>query len=158
MLISAIIIVLTLLFDQITKYIASTNLPLNGANVTWIPGLFEVSYHQNPGMSFGALEGQQFLFMVATIIALGIFGYLFLSTDYKTKKVYSISIALFIAGRLGNAIDRALYGYVIDFIDVYYGAWHWPAFNVADSAITVGAILLVLDALGWNPWGKHRAS
>ncbi|HAX02098.1 MAG TPA: signal peptidase II [Acholeplasmataceae bacterium] len=149
MLISAIIIVLTLLFDQITKYIASTNLPLNGANVTWIPGLFEVSYHQNPGMSFGALEGQQFLFMVATIIALGIFGYLFLSTDYKTKKVYSISIALFIAGTLGNAIDRALYGYVIDFmhfpfLDYILGNSNFYN-NWADMYLSAAIVLFSID-------------
>jgi len=83
----------------------------------------------------------------------------------------AISFSLILGGAVGNLIDRVLLGYVIDFIDIYYrgrdcfwvfspsnGNCHWPAFNVADSAITVGAILLVLDALGWNPWGKHRAS
>jgi signal peptidase II len=54
---------------------------------------------------------------------------------------------LVLGGALGNLLDRLIHGYVIDFIDVYYGAWHWPAFNVADSAITVGAVLLVVDAL-----------
>ena len=61
---------------------------------------------------------------------------------------------LVLGGALGNLIDRLIHGYVIDFIDVYYGTWHWPAFNVADSAITIGAVLLVIDAL--SPGSRHR--
>ncbi len=60
----------------------------------------------------------------------------------------AIGFALILGGALGNVIDRLVYGYVIDFIDVYYRAAHWPAFNVADSAITVGAAVLIVDALG----------
>ncbi len=63
----------------------------------------------------------------------------------------SVAFALIIGGALGNLIDRLVYGHVIDFIDVYYKTWHWPTFNVADSAITVGAGLLLLDA-----WVTHR--
>ena len=149
MLLSAIMIVIFIMFDQITKYLASTNLPLNGPNVTWIPHLFEVSYHQNPGMSFGALEGQQFLFMIATIVALGIFGYLFLSTDYKNKKVFSLSIVFFIAGTLGNAIDRALFGYVIDFmhfpfLDYLLGNSNFYN-NWADMYLSAAIVLFTLD-------------
>jgi signal peptidase II len=62
-------------------------------------------------------------------------------------KLLAVALMLVLGGALGNLLDRLIHGYVIDFIDVYYGAWHWPAFNVADSAITVGAVLLVVDAL-----------
>jgi signal peptidase II len=58
------------------------------------------------------------------------------------------ALMLVLGGAVGNVIDRVRFGYVVDFIDVYYRAWHWPTFNVADSAITIGAVLLVLDALG----------
>ncbi|MDY0074517.1 MAG: signal peptidase II [Acholeplasmataceae bacterium] len=149
MLISLVIIVFALGIDQLTKYLASTSLILNGPNHTWIPYLFEVSYHQNPGMSFGALEGQQLLFMVATIIALAIFGYLFLATNYHHKKVYSISIALFIAGTIGNAIDRAIFGYVIDFmhfpfLDYILGNSNFYN-NLADMYLSAAIVLFAID-------------
>ena len=66
-----------------------------------------------------------------------------LSTE---EKATSLALALILGGAAGNLIDRLVYGYVIDFIDVYYSSWHWPAFNVADAAISVGAFLLLLDA------------
>jgi signal peptidase II len=62
----------------------------------------------------------------------------------------SLALSLILGGAVGNLIDRLVYGYVIDFIDVYYGSWHWPAFNVADAAISVGAFLLLLDAFRGN--------
>jgi signal peptidase II len=152
MLIGLIIIILSISFDQITKILARTMLPLNGPGVVWIPGLFEVSYHQNPGMSFGALEGQQLLFMAATLIALGVFGYLFKDSDFKHKKVYSLSIAFFIAGTLGNAIDRALYGYVIDFmhfpfLDGLLNAIGLSNFynNWADMFLSAAIVLFSID-------------
>jgi len=60
----------------------------------------------------------------------------------------AVALMLVLGGAVGNVIDRVRFGYVVDFIDVYYRAWHWPTFNIADSAITIGAVLLVLDALG----------
>ena len=59
-----------------------------------------------------------------------------------------MALVLVLGGAIGNLVDRLIYGYVVDFVDVYYQNWHWPAFNVADSAITVGAILIALDAIG----------
>ena len=60
----------------------------------------------------------------------------------------AVALMLVLGGAAGNVIDRIRFGYVVDFIDVYYRSWHWPTFNVADSAITIGAILMVMDALG----------
>jgi signal peptidase II len=59
----------------------------------------------------------------------------------------AVALALVLGGALGNVWDRVTLGYVVDFVDIYYGDWHWPAFNIADSAITVGAVLLLLDAV-----------
>ena len=69
----------------------------------------------------------------------------------------SLAFALIIGGAIGNLIDRLVYGHVIDFIDVYYKTWHWPTFNIADSAITLGAGLLLLDAWVENRREKHSA-
>jgi signal peptidase II len=63
-----------------------------------------------------------------------------------TAKLEAISLSLILGGAVGNLIDRLLFGYVIDFLDIYYGSYHWPAFNIADSAICVGAVLLILDS------------
>lgn len=152
MLISLIIIVLTLVFDQLTKYLASTMIPLNAPNITVIPKLFELSYFQNTGMSFGLFSGQFLLFTISTIIALAIFGYLFLDTNYKNKKVYSIAIALFISGTLGNAIDRAIFGYVIDFmhfpfLDGFLDLVGLSNFynNLADMYLSLAIVLFAID-------------
>lgn len=152
MLISLAIIILAIAIDQTTKLIASSQIPLNSPDIVWIPRLLEFSYHQNDGMSFGLLEGQQTLFMIATIIALLMFGYLFLESDYKTKKVYSISIALFIGGTLGNAIDRSIYGYVIDFmhfpfLDGFLNAVGLSNFynNFADMFLSAAIVLFAID-------------
>jgi signal peptidase II len=125
---------------------------LNAPNITVIPNLFELSYYKNTGMSFGLLEGQQLIFMISTVIALGIFGYLFTSSNYKNKKVYSISVALFIAGTLGNAIDRSILGYVIDFmhfpfLDGILNAVGLSNFynNMADMYLSAAIVLFTLD-------------
>lgn len=152
MLISLIIIVALIGIDQLTKYLASTMITLNAPNITVIPRLFELSFYKNTGMSFGLLEGQQLIFMISTVIALGIFGYLFLGSNYKNKKVYSIAIALFIAGTLGNAIDRSLFGYVIDFmhfpfLDGFLNAVGLSNFynNLADMYLSAAIVLFTLD-------------
>ncbi|MDY0295479.1 MAG: signal peptidase II [Acholeplasmataceae bacterium] len=152
MLISLIIIVVLIGIDQLTKYLASTMITLNAPNITVIPRLFELSFYKNTGMSFGLLEGQQLIFMISTVIALGIFGYLFLGSNFKNKKVYSIAIALFIAGTLGNAIDRSLFGYVIDFmhfpfLDGFLDAVGLSNFynNLADMYLSAAIVLFTLD-------------
>jgi len=152
MLISLIIIIFSLGIDQLTKYLARTMIALNAPNITVIPNLFELSYYKNTGMSFGLLEGQQLIFMISTVIALGIFGYLFTSSNYKNKKIYSISVALFIAGTLGNAIDRSIFGYVIDFmhfpfLDGILNAIGLSNFynNMADMYLSAAIVLFTLD-------------
>lgn len=152
MLLSAIIIIVLVFMDQLTKYFASTFIPLGSENIVVIPYLLELSHRLNPGASFGWLEGQQLLFMVITIIALTIFGYLFLDTNYKIKKVYSISIALFIAGTLGNAIDRAILGHVIDFMQFPFinpiAEFHN---NFADMYLSAAIVLYAIELFILEP-------
>lgn len=158
-------IVLLVIIDQLTKHLAKTL--YTGSEVTWIPYILAFSYAENTGMSFGLLEGQRLLFMVVTIIALGIFGYLFLDIDFKKKKVYTWAILLLIAGTLGNAIDRVVLSYVIDFM-------HFPFLdgplrliglsnfynNFADMYLSIALVLLVIDVifLERKRVGKHEHS
>ncbi|MDO9628885.1 MAG: signal peptidase II [Acholeplasmataceae bacterium] len=158
MIIGAILIILLILIDQATKTIAAANIALNSPNIVVIPRLLELSFHKNEGMSFGLLAGEQLLFMVATVIALGIFGYFFLDSNFKTKKVYSIAIALFIGGTLGNAIDRALYGYVIDFMQFPFfgpllGLFGTGNFynNFADIFLSFAIVLFGIDLFFLEP-------
>ncbi len=127
-----------LLFDQLTKFLATKNLPFN-KSVPLIKGVFHFTLVHNRGAAFGTLKNQNNLFILT---ALFIIILICLNLDgRKHKKTYIFCLSLILAGALGNLIDRLFLGYVIDFLDFRI----WPVFNVADSAITVGAIIL-----GWN--------
>lgn len=135
--------------DQLTKWLALTRLARH-AEVAIAPFLnFTLVY--NRGAAFGFLNdaaGWQNLFFVGVaLIACAVITYLLLRLERNNRAV-AVGLVLILGGAVGNLVDRILYGHVIDFIDVYYRSWHWPAFNVADSAITIGAVFLVLDAFG----------
>jgi len=135
------IIALPILFlDQFTKLIAVKNLSLNHS-VPLIKDVFHLTLIHNRGAAFGILKNQTPFFIFVSILAV-IFIYPALRNN-KNKKYsfYNVSLVLILAGAMGNLIDRLRFGYVIDFLDLRI----WPVFNVADSAITVGAILL-----GWS--------
>ncbi len=138
-----------LVLDQASKWAALERLTLH-ESVPLLPFL-NLTLVYNKGAAFGFLStasGWQNLFfigiaLVATVVIL------YLLRRMGTKdRFLAVALMLILGGAIGNLIDRLLYGYVVDFIDVYYGAWHWPAFNVADSAITVGAVMIALDAIG----------
>lgn len=139
--------VVVLLLDQCTKLLADAMLVLH-QQVTLVPYLALFKAY-NPGAAFSFLSEasgwQRWFFVVLAVVVIVILlvWLLRLSTEEKST---SLALALILGGAAGNLIDRLVYGYVIDFIDVYYGSWHWPAFNVADAAISVGAFLLLLDA------------
>ena len=139
--------VVVLLLDQCTKLLADAMLVLH-QQVALIPYLALFKAY-NPGAAFSFLSEasgwQRWFFVVLAVVVIVILlvWLLRLSTEEKST---SLALALILGGAAGNLIDRLVYGYVIDFIDVYYGSWHWPAFNVADAAISVGAFLLLLDA------------
>lgn len=128
------IIVLTILsLDQLTKFLVTQNLSLN-QSVPVIKGIFHLSLIHNRGAAFGVLRNQVPLFIFTSIFAVIL---IFLNLK-NGKRFYKFSLSLILAGALGNLIDRLFLGYVIDFLDFRI----WPVFNIADSAITIGAVLL----------------
>ena len=134
--------------DQVTKAIVRMMLPLH-QSVEIIPGFINFTHVHNTGVAFGFLNAVDIPFKpvlmtaiaLAALIAIGTFAMRTNSDEPLTK----IGLALVFGGAAGNLIDRITLGYVIDFIDVYWGTWHFWAFNIADSAITVGACLLILE-------------
>lgn len=138
---------LAIMLDQLSKWVVMDRLT---AYVDVIPltGFFNLVHVHNSGAAFSLFADQpgwqRFFFVGIAVVAVVILGYLLKKT--AGRPVFSIALALILGGAVGNVIDRVLYGYVIDFLDFYLGAWHFPAFNVADSAITVGAALLIWDS------------
>lgn len=142
---SAVIIVL----DQWTKWLTVQNMGLYD-RVRILP-ILDITYRQNTGAAFSFLADaggwQRWFFVTLGLIVSVIIMIWLRRTPRKGYLLQAIGLALIIGGALGNVIDRALVGYVVDFILVHYKGWHFPAFNVADSAISVGAGMLILDAL-----------
>jgi signal peptidase II len=138
-----------LFFDQLTKNLISRSLKLHESTVV-VKGFFSLTYIRNPGAAFGVFADstdgfRTVFFLVISSLAILLLAYFFLRAP-REDSVSLVAIALLFGGALGNLIDRIRFGEVIDFLDFYIGAYHWPAFNVADSAITVGISLLILEA------------
>ena len=112
--------------------------------------LFQLTYVRNTGAAFSLLAqagGWQRWFFIALSVTAGAAIAYWLKQLSKDRRWEAAAWALVLGGALGNLIDRIAYGYVIDFLDAYYQQWHFPAFNVADSAITVGVAMLLIDAM-----------
>jgi signal peptidase II len=140
------ITILVVLLDQATKAWILTTLKLH-EGFPLIDGFFNIVHVRNPGAAFGFLAGapplfRSIFFVAVTVAAIAlILHYLRVN---RIEEPYLVSaLALILAGAVGNLIDRIRFGEVVDFLDVYIGSQHWPAFNVADSAITVGAGVLM---------------
>jgi len=136
-----------ILCDQLTKIIIARTFSLGQwSEVTSFFNLV-LAYNQGAAFNFLASAGgwQRWMFTLLGIAA-ALF-ICFLLRRHAAQRLFCLSLALILGGALGNVLDRLMYGHVIDFLDFHIGAWHWAAFNVADSAITVGAILLVLNEL-----------
>ena len=135
--------------DQATKVLVAQRMGL-GDVVEVVPGLFNIMLVYNKGAAFGMLanfsEGtRQVLLAMTTLVALSAVIY-FLVREYKDDRLARLGISFIMGGALGNIIDRVRLGHVIDFLDFYYRSYHWPAFNVADSFICVGVVILLLRA------------
>lgn len=139
---------LIIILDQATKLWANTMLNFNEP-VNLFPFLnFRLLYNTGAAWSILADAGgwQRWFLSGLTVVISGFL--LFWLFSIKRQQYWIASaLALILGGALGNLIDRVIYGYVIDFIDIYYHNWHWPAFNIADSAISIGAVMLIVDAL-----------
>ena len=144
--ISALVVAL----DQATKWVVDRFMGLHETQEV-IDGLVRLTYVRNRGAAFGVLSDaelpyQAFLFAAVSLLAL--FAIAVYAWRLPTaSRVPRLGLALIIGGALGNLIDRVRLGYVIDFVDVYWRTHHWPAFNVADSCISIGVCLLVIDML-----------
>jgi signal peptidase II len=141
--------VVVFILDQATKWLAVVYIGPHG--VIEVMPFFDLVLVHNTGAAFGFLSqagGWQHFFFVAVAI---IISTVILVMTYRLgakDRLLAVALMLVLGGALGNLVDRLRVGYVVDFLDVHYHAWHWPAFNVADSAITIGALLLILDAFG----------
>lgn len=137
---------LVVLLDQITKIAADNSLALGIKNAVF-PG-FNLTLLYNQGAAFSFLSdagGWQRWFFIYLSGAVSVFIFLWIKQLDENKTTLIVGLTLILGGAIGNLIDRLLYGYVIDFIQVYYDIYYWPAFNIADSAITLGAGLLIID-------------
>ena len=136
--------------DQATKAMVRTSVPVHDS-VTIIPGFLDITHALNSGAAFGILNGADFPFktviiaLIATAALVGVGMYAASLSHHQL--VARIGLALIIGGAAGNLIDRVLAGWVVDFVDVYWRTYHFWAFNVADSAISVGVTMLILDML-----------
>jgi signal peptidase II len=136
--------------DQVTKAVVLSKMALY-QSITVIPGFFSLTHIHNPGGAFGFLAQQDAsvrmgIFVLASSVAI-FFIFLFYRQIPKTHPVLAAGLALIFGGAIGNLIDRLRFGKVVDFLDFYVGALHWPAFNVADSAITVGVAIFIAHLL-----------
>jgi signal peptidase II len=151
------IAIIVLLLDQLSKWSALSNLQM-GVPEPVLPFLNWLLLF-NPGAAFSFLaQGSGWQCWFFTILGLAASIYI-IRLLYKNQgdKLLCVALSLILGGALGNVLDRAMYGAVVDFIDVYYGNWHWPAFNIADSAICIGAALIILGELR-KSFGKSAQS
>ncbi|MCS6896491.1 MAG: signal peptidase II [Nitrospira sp.] len=133
--------------DQVTKLRVMQTMRLH-ESIQVIPNFFSLTYIRNPGAAFGLLAGSSqtfrlIFFGVTSLFALGLLSAILLRMP-EQDTWGRFSVAGILGGAIGNMIDRIRYGEVIDFLDFYINDYHWPAFNVADSAITVGVICLII--------------
>lgn len=154
------IALLIVVLDQAVKALVRQELALN-ESVTVIPGFFDLTRVHNSGTAFGFMNGTDFPFKTAVLacVALAALGGLAVyaaSLPYE-QWLARTGLALILGGAAGNLIDRISWGYVVDFVDVYWSGWHFWAFNVADAAITVGVALMILDLLGVGTRHVSRA-
>ena len=142
------LMVVTLVVDQISKELVLGYLLKTGAVVSVIDGFFRLVVVWNRGVSFGMLGGDRALPpWVLSAVAVAVCIALFIWLRRSDRPLHGWGIGLVIGGAIGNVVDRARWGAVFDFADFYVGQGHWPAFNVADSAIVVGVGLMLIDSL-----------
>lgn len=140
-----LIALIVFLVDQGTKYLIATRLEL-GEQIPVIKDFFMITSHRNQGAAFGILQGQQWFFVVVTVIVVaGIVWYL--NKARATRKLLPTALALVLGGAVGNFLDRLLNGEVVDFLMFNFGSYTFPIFNVADSCIVIGVVLIILDTL-----------
>ena len=149
------------ILDQITKAMIRPSLALH-QSIEVIPGFLDLTRVHNTGAAFGMMNEIDFpmktvVLSVVALVALGGVAW-YAATVPLTDRLARIGVAGVLGGAIGNLIDRAKDGYVLDFVDAYWGTWHFWAFNVADAAISVGVVFMILDMLRLGRRSDNRAS
>ena len=139
-----------IVLDQASKLFIQATIPL-GHSIPVIPNLFAIVHILNPGAAFGLLAARSSafrnpFFVSISILAIGFIIY-YRHRGLRSHSLASFALSLILGGALGNLVDRLRLGMVVDFLDVHYLQYHWPAFNVADSAITIGVSLMMLELI-----------
>ena len=153
----AVLSILLVIFDVFSKDVVQRSLA-DGSPIDLLPFLRLVLVY-NRGAAFGFLgeaSGWQSPFFATVGVIVSIVIVIRLGRTSGTQKWFEVALVLILAGTFGNLVDRIRIGYVIDFIEIYYGAWQFPAFNVADMAIFFGALMLILELLGILPRRKAK--
>jgi signal peptidase II len=141
---------LVVLLDQISKALVLKYMPL-GDSIRIIPGVFSFTHVHNPGGAFGFMARnsspwRHWLFLAAAFFALVMIIYFYHKTP-KDRPFFGLALALIFGGAIGNLIDRLRFGEVVDFLDFYLGALHWPTFNIADCGVTIGVFIFLLHII-----------
>ncbi len=138
------------LLDRLSKWLVATNITLHDSIVV-LPGFFRLTHVQNTGAAFGLFAESSSEWKIAILVLFSLLALVVVSAllwkNSHAMSTTGVGLALILGGALGNLWDRVLTGHVVDFFDFYLGTYHWPAFNVADSAIVIGALLLVGEIL-----------
>ena len=137
--------------DQISKYWVIQNIEYH--HYIPITSFFSIAHAHNYGAAFGFLNnagGWQTVFFSVIAVTVSIVLVIWLRRIARTERQLALALALVLGGAVGNLIDRLRFDYVVDFLLFFYDKWQFPAFNVADSAITIGAILMLMDSVGWK--------
>lgn len=145
-----LIAVLIVLADQITKAVIRSTIPIY-SSLSVVPGLLNFTHVRNTGAAFGILNSVDFPFkplLIAIVATAALVAVAFYAAGLAPhQRAARVGLALVIGGAAGNLLDRLVHGSVVDFVDVYWGTYHFWAFNLADSAITIGVAVLILDML-----------
>ena len=140
---------LAVVLDQVSKLVVVSSMQLY-QSISVMP-YFNLTYVHNTGAAFSFLSeagGWQRWFFAGLAVIISAVIAVWLARLKQHETLLAVALSLVLGGAIGNLIDRLAYGYVIDFLDVYYQTWHWPAFNFADSAITLGVILMLAESFG----------
>lgn len=140
-----LIAVFIILLDQVTKWLIVKNMFL-GESIPIIDGVLYITSHRNRGAAWGILQGQMWLFYLITIIVIAGIVY-YIHKAAKDKWLLGVSLAFMLGGAIGNFIDRVMRKEVVDFIHTYIFSYNFPVFNIADSALVIGVVLLMIQML-----------
>lgn len=142
----ALIIIALIILDQISKILVVNGMELH-QDIEIIHNFFYLTSHRNEGAAWGMLQGQMTFFYIITIFMVGILAYYLFTTKYAEKKLFYIALVLMFSGAIGNFIDRIFRKEVVDFLNFYIFDYDFPVFNLADSYLTIGIIIFLIDTL-----------